>query len=145
MSIGRICQREVDTADVGESARVAAQRMGARGVGALLVLDDRHRPIGILTDRDVALRVAGEGLDPNAVTVGEVMTRDLHTVTEDGAIEDSLRLMRRHAVRRLPVVDDDGALIGIVTLDDVISLLAEEMSQMGKILERSSPQSLARR
>lgn len=145
MSIGRICQRLVDTADVEETVRVAAQRMAARGVGALVVLDDHRRPIGILTDRDIALRVAGEGLDAGAVTTGEMMTRDLHTVTEEAAIEDSLRLMRRYAVRRLPVVDDDGALVGVVTLDDVLSLLAEELAQMGKIVERSSPAALARR
>jgi CBS domain-containing protein len=145
MSIGRICQREVDTADASETVRVAAQRMSARNVGALVVLGKERHPWGILTDRDVALRVAGGGLDPNTATVAEVMTHDLHTVTVETAIEDALRLMRRHAVRRLPVVDDDGALVGVVTLDDVLSLLAEEMAQMGRIVERSSPQAVGRR
>jgi CBS domain-containing protein len=143
MTVGRICQREVDVAEPYESARAAAQRMATRCVGTLLVLDDRRRPVGILTDRDLALRVVAEGKDAGTTTVAEAMTPRPHTVEQGTPIEDALALMRAKAVRRLPVVSAAGELIGVVTLDDVLALLAEEMWQMGRLIQRSSPQVLA--
>lgn len=137
--------REVDLAEAGESVQVAAQRMAARSVGTLLVLDESRRPAGVLTDRDIALRVAAAGRDAATVTVEEIMSRDPHSVNASTPIEDCLRVMRRHAVRRLPVTDDEGRLVGILSMDDVLALLAEEMAQLEKLLERSSPEALRRR
>jgi CBS domain-containing protein len=144
MTVGRICQREVDTAEPAETIRIAAQRMASRAVGALVVLDAHRKPVGILTDRDVAVRVAAEGRDVHLVTVGEVMTRSPRTIVESEPIEDALERMRTHAVRRLPVVSGRGELVGIVALDDILALLSEEMAKMGKIVEKSSPYALAR-
>jgi CBS domain-containing protein len=143
MTVGRICIREVDLAEPNESARVAAQRMAARCVGTLLVVDAGRRPLGILTDRDLALRVMAKGGDPDTVRVRDVMTNSPRTVTESTPIEDALDAMRRHGVRRLPVVDGDGALIGILSFDDVLALLIEEFRSMSGILERSSPEVMA--
>ena len=143
MSVARICCREVDTAEPHESVRAAAQRMASRAVGMLLVLDTDKRPIGLVTDRDIAIRVVGEGRDPAALTVGDVMSRSPRTVSELAAIEDALALMRSHGVRRLPVVSPQGALVGVVTLDDILSLLADELWQMGRVIAKTSPQALA--
>lgn len=143
MSIARICQRNVDTAEPFESVRTAAQRMTTRSVGMLLVLDTQRRPTGILTDRDIALRCAGEGRDPATTTVVDIMTPSPRVVSEMSAVEDALTVMRTHGVRRLPVVNPLGELVGVVSLDDVLALLAEELWQMGRVIQRSSPAVLA--
>jgi CBS domain-containing protein len=143
MTIGRICQREVDIADSKEVARAAARRMATRCVGTLVVLDASKHPVGILTDRDLAVRVLAEGLNPDTTPVADVMTRHPATVNEHSPIEDVLALMRSKSVRRMPVVDKQGRLVGLVSVDDVLALLAEEFRHLGKLLEKSSPKSLA--
>lgn len=142
MTIGRICCREVDTASPSESARVAGQRMGARGVGTLVVVDQQRRPIGVLSDRDLAVRVVGEGRDAGRLPLSEIMTRDVHTVFEAMPIERALTLMRTQAVRRLVVVDADGVLVGIVSLDDVLGLIATEFREIGQLLQREDPRAI---
>lgn len=134
MSVGKICCREVDLAEANEMVRAAAGRMAAREVGTLVIVDAARRPVGILTDRDVVVRVVGRGRDPGLVPVGEVMTRDPATVGEDAPIEQALERMRTRGVRRLPVVTSDGVLAGILSLDDVLELLVEEFGSMGGIL-----------
>jgi CBS domain-containing protein len=142
MSVGRICIREVDTALEVESAQEAAQRMHDRKVGTLVVVDELERPIGILTDRDLAVRVVARGADPYVVTVSELMTRLPRTVNQNAPIEAALASMRAGACRRLPVVDDKGKLVGLVSLDDILNLIAEEFRQVGKLLSEESPSSL---
>lgn len=139
MTIGKICQRNVDTADALESVQTAAQRMGTRNVGTLVVLNALGRPAGILTDRDVAVRVVGRGRDPYTTSVGDVMTVELETVFDDLSIEDALRRMRSREVRRLPVVDHDGQCVGMISLDDILTHLVTEFSVLGRLLEASRP------
>lgn len=143
MTIGRICQRNVDTARVDEPVQAAAQRMGTRVVGTLVVLDDARVPIGILTDRDIAVRVVGQGRDPNTTRVGDVMTERVHTAYEGLAVEDALTVMRTNSIRRLPVVGSSGRLLGVVSLDDILGLLAGEFRDLEHLLAREAPQSLA--
>ncbi len=143
MSVGRICVREVDLADADESVQVAAQRMHARKVGTLVVLDSEKRPTGILTDRDLTVRVLAEGRDPFHTRVGDVMTRSPKTVREETPIEEALALMRAGQFRRLPVVDAEGALVGLVSLDDILDLLAEEFREIGRLVQEEGPESLA--
>ena len=81
MSVGQICQREVDLVEVGETVRVAAHRMGSRNVGSLVVVDRARRPIGVVTDRDLTLRVLARDFDPRETLVGEVMTAKPRTIT----------------------------------------------------------------
>lgn len=139
MTVRKICQRNVDTAQAGESVRTAAQRMGTRNVGTLVVLNELGRPVGILTDRDVAVRVVGHGRDPFATNVESVMTEDLETVHADVSIEDALRRMRSRGVRRLPVTDAAGECVGIVSLDDILAHLVHEFAVLGRLLEASTP------
>jgi len=143
MSVGRICSREVDTAEREESVQVAAQRMHARKVGTLVVVDAEGIPIGMLTDRDLAVRVVAAGCDASQTTVGDVMTPRPATAFVDSAIEDALRIMRTALCRRIPVVDRGGRLTGLVSLDDVLELLSEEFQSIGRVIHDESPQSLA--
>ncbi|MBI2481233.1 MAG: CBS domain-containing protein [Planctomycetia bacterium] len=143
MSVGRICTREVDLAQMDESVWQAAERMHQRAVGTLVVIDDDKKPIGIVTDRDLVERVLAKFLDPGATTVGQVMTQAPETVSEQDAIEHAITVMRRERCRRLPVVDDKGELVGLLSLDDVLQLLAEELTSVGELLERQTPQAAA--
>jgi len=139
VTIERICQRNLDTAQAVESVRTAAQRMGTRNVGTLVVLDETSRPVGILTDRDVAVRVVGQGRDPYTTSVESVMTENLETVREDVSVEDALRRMRSRGVRRLPVTNRTGDCVGIVSLDDILAYLAKEFAVLSRLLETSTP------
>ncbi|MBX6316443.1 MAG: CBS domain-containing protein, partial [Isosphaeraceae bacterium] len=89
--------------------------------------------------RDLVLRVLAQGKDPRQTSVGEVMTRELKAVTEGAPIEQALALMRSGAFRRLPVVGGDGALVGLVSLDDILSLLAEEFQEVGALVNEEMP------
>ena len=139
MSVGRICTRIVELAEPEESVRSAARRMVGRRVGTLIVTDTSRRPIGLVTDRDLVARVLAEGMSGDETPVAEVMTRAPATVDEETPIERALMLMRAHAVRRLPVVGGDGVLIGLVSLDDILSLLAEEFREIGTLIEKEMP------
>ena len=143
MSVGRICVREVDLVDQSETAWQAAERMHQRAVGTLVVLSDTQEVIGIVTDRDLVERVLAVGRDPNTTMVGDVMTHAPKTVSEDASIESALSLMRNGRFRRLPVVDAQAKLVGLLSLDDVLMLLAEEFTQIGGLLERETPRAVA--
>lgn len=143
MDIGCICQRRVDTARPEETAHAAAQRMATRSVGSLVVVDGRERPIGVLTDRDLALRVIAAGLDARTTAVRDVMTGHAETLGEDASMEDALAAMRAGGVRRLPVVGGDGSLVGVVSLDDVVAHLARNLAAAGSFLEQRTPARIA--
>jgi CBS domain-containing protein len=117
--------------------------MNSRNVGTLIVLDDRSRPVGILTDRDLAIRVVGSGLDALRTTVSKVMTKAPDSIREDTSIELALSHMRAGPYRRLPVVGHDGKLVGLVSLDDILDLLSEEFHEIGRLVRREGPASLA--
>jgi len=143
MSAGRICSRSVDTIAMNDSVLTAARRMQSRKVGSLVVVDKEQRPLGVLTDRDLVIRVMAESRDPNETIVSEVMSRLPETVREDTPIEEALGIMRCGPCRRLPVITHDGRLVGILSLDDILDLLAEEFGEIGRLLRKESPQSLA--
>ena len=139
MSIGRICCRHVDLATADEPVVDAARRLGTQRVGTLVVLNVAKEPVGVVTDRDLVLRVLAAGRDPQTTKIGEIMTQQPKVISEDSPVEAALALMRAGGVRRLPVVDHEGRLVGIVSLDDVLALLAEEFAHIGGILERQQP------
>ena len=142
MSVGDVCVREVDLADPNESAQVVAHRMLARKVGTLVVLDNERRPVGLVTDRDLAMRVVAKGLDSHQAMVADLMTELPETVHEDTSIDTAITLMRTGPYRRLPVVDGAGHLVGLLTLDDVLELLSEELKDIGRLVEDEGPASL---
>jgi CBS domain-containing protein len=143
MSVGRICTREVDIAHGEESVWRAAERMHQRTVGALVVLNEGDEPIGIVTDRDLTVRVLAQGRDSHTTQLAEVMTRDPETIVEDAPIELALLRMRRGAFRRLPVVDAKGKFVGVLALDDVLMLMAEEFAEIGRLLRNETPRAAA--
>ncbi len=143
MDIGSLCQRRVDTARPDETARAAAQRMAARCVGSLVVVDARERPIGIVTDRDLMLRVVAADVDPRETQVRDIMTGHAETLPEDASVEEALAAMRAGGVRRLPIVGSDGSLVGIVSVDDVIAQLARDVAAVGSFLEQRAPERIA--
>lgn len=143
MSVDRIYQRDVDTAELGSSVQTVAERMRQRTVGCLVVVNEVKEPIGIVTDRDLVIRALAEGKDPYTTRIEEVMSFDLKTMPEDGSLEHALGAMRSGGFRRLPVVDEEGKLVGIVTLDDILMRLAEEFTQARRIIERETPETAA--
>jgi CBS domain-containing protein len=134
--VGAICVRSVQIASPEETVRAVAQRMAKAGVGTVVVLAEAQRPVGMLTDRDIAVRCVAEGRDPDATEVGAVMTAPVACVHESTAIESALARMAGVHARRLAVVDDDERLVGILALDDVLELLAEEAATIGRLLAR---------
>ena len=139
MSVGSLCRREVHVAGLGESVRAVAQRMREHNVGTVVVRDEKERPAGILTDRDLVLRVMAEDKDPRLTPVLEVMTVVPRSVSEGTPLEVALGLMRSQKCRRLPVVGSDGKLVGLLSLDDVLELLAEEFGTSGRLVRAESP------
>lgn len=143
MPVGTICVREVDVAEPGENTRAAAARMDARRVGSLVVVNASHEPVGIITDRDLAVRVLARGLDPVETRVAEAMTPQPKLVREGTSLGDALRLMHSGAFRRAPVVGPSGCLVGLVTLDDILNVLADEFRDIRGVLEQESPRTFA--
>jgi CBS domain-containing protein len=108
-------------------------------VGDLVVLapnEGVRRPVGVVTDRDLVVEVLAAGVDPAGVTIGELVTRECETVGESADFWDALAHMRACAVRRIPVVDDRGGLVGILTYDDAIELIAEALGDLVRIVPR---------
>lgn len=138
MTIGRICSRIVHVAQPAERVIDVARRMRHANVGTVVVVDAKRRPVGILTDRDLVVRVMAEGRAPETTELATVMTKELRVVAVDTSLEDTLRQMREAGVRRLPVVDARGELLGIVSVDDIVELLAGEIGNVGRILAQAS-------
>ena len=139
MAIGEICNREVVFARPNESVLSAALLMREHHVGSLVVVDEadgKRVPTGIITDRDIAVGVVALGLDPDATLVGAVMSPELIRAREDAGVAETVALMRQKGLRRLPVVDAAGSLVGLVAADDLLELLAEEMSGLASIVAR---------
>jgi CBS domain-containing protein len=142
MSAGNVCSRDVDVASVDESAQAAALRMHARKVGTLVVVDGERHPLGIVTDRDLAIRVVSTGIDAGRTSVGEIMSAAPETVWEDTPIEDALATMRRGPFRRVLVVDNEDRLIGLLSLDDILMRLGREFGEIQHLISRETPHSL---
>jgi len=143
ISIGCICQKNVDLIRIDDSVAAAAERMRQRTVGALIAVNDARQPIGLVTDRDLVIRAMADGKDPDVTPVIDVMTPDLVVAQEDTPVNEALRLMREGPFRRLPIVDKHGALVGLITLDDILRRLAHDFSEIGKVLDEETPAAAA--
>ena len=131
--LGKICTKPVVTASAQMTVDQAAQAMRSKNVGALVVVN-AGRPIGMLTDRDIAIEVVAKGLDPGMARVGDVMHRKPVTILQDQGILDAVKTFARTGVRRLPVVTKSGVLVGVIAVDDVITLLGNEMGHLAGAL-----------
>jgi len=128
MPVKDLIQRKVVTIEPDDPVMLAAQRMKDKMVGSLVVLDG-DKPAGIITDRDIAIRVVGAGKDPTT-PVREVMTRDPITIRDDASFFDLTKAFREAAVRRLIVVDKGGKLVGLISIDDILELLTTEFANL---------------
>ncbi len=133
MSVEHICTRTVITAKPEESASAAANRMKHYNVGTLVIVEN-NQPIGMLTDRDLVLRVMTQGDDPEVVTIGSIMTKKPICVKEKTPLEDAMNLLRGYQIRRLIVVNQSHELVGIFTLDDMLEILGEEQQAIAALM-----------
>lgn len=140
-----ICSRVVVTALPEELVRVAARRMAEHEVGTLVVVTDADHAAGIVTDRDIALRCVAAGLDPDKTSVSKIMTQPLRSIDENVPVEDAIMRMAEAGARRLVVTGEHDQLVGILSLDDVVGVLLEEIAPVGRLLERQGPHGLTSR
>lgn len=142
MDLRDVCQTDVATTALDDTIREATWIMRERHVGDLVVVEEsstgdpgRHKPLGILTDRDIVIEVVAEGSkDLDSTLVGDVATEDLVCADHDASTDDALELMQRHGIRRLPLIDDQGNLFGIVTLDDMLSYITHQMAALSSVV-----------
>jgi len=139
MSARDYCSRKPVTVDPAASLRSAVQLMEAEGVGCVVVTE-QGRPVGMLTDRDAALTVLTRKLDADSVSVREVMQQPLQTLEADAPIAWALSLLRTNRLRRLPVVEASGALVGVLSLDDLLRLIATEVGDLAEAIRRQLSQ-----
>ena len=136
MSLADLCNRTPITVAADASLVEAAQLMRARHVGFLVVTPDGGEgpPIGVLTDRDIVVEVISEGVDPTSVTAADAMTREPLVVAYDATPEQVLAQMRAFGVRRAPVIDRSGQLVGVVALDDILDWLADAIGNAAAVV-----------
>src|SRR5215467_3023646 len=133
MVVGEICTTEVVCCRPEASALDAAKLMREKHVGDVIVISDSEQkrvPIGIVTDRDLTVEVLGRERDAAAVPLSALLRSPVMTANESEDLRGIIGQMRAHGVRRLPIVDDHGTLVGIVTVDDVLQALLSEMQTL---------------
>lgn len=137
MTLADLMREEVVTVSPEVPVNEVATQLREEDVGSAVVVED-GKPIGIVTDRDISVRIAADNLDPTQMTAGDVMTEDPMTVDVDTGVLELSNAMCDAGVRRMPVVDD-GELAGIITLDDLTVLLASELNNLAGVVQAESP------
>ena len=137
MPIEDLARSEVVTAEPETPVAELATIMDTENVGSVVIADG-GAPVGIVTDRDLAVRVLGARVDPAEQRAEDVMTDDLRTVDRGTGFYEAAEVMAENGIRRLPVLED-GDLVGIVTADDLNELLADEQQQFAEILRAQRP------
>ena len=148
MPIGTIRTREVAVAQRLTKVSEAARLMRKHHVGDVVVVDEmggRQVPCGIVTDRDIVITVVAQGVDPDTVAVGDMMSSELVVGRETDGVADTIQVMRTKGVRRLPIVDALGTLVGIVTADDLLALLSDELTSLTTMVAREQRRELVLR
>ena len=133
MCIGKFCNPYVVSAPRETTVLEAAHLMRHNHVGDIVVVDEaegRKRPVGIVTDRDIVVEVVCLGLDASAIRLGDLQLQPLVTARDRAGYAETVHAMVEHGVRRVPVVDDAGVLVGIITLDDVLRQLAIPLAEL---------------
>ena len=139
MRVGEYCNREVVVVEQEDSVTRAAQIMREYHVGDVVIVRSQQGkkiPLGILTDRDIALEIVARAADAETVSAGDAMSYELTTVNEDDDLMHAIEIMRDKGIRRLPVVDLDETLVGILTVDDVLDLFSEVFIDIVHLVDR---------
>jgi CBS domain-containing protein len=137
MDIGNICTRQPVTVSANEPLSRVARLMHDRHVGAVIVVKrplERVVPAGIITDRDVVRAQVEHHADLAMLDAERVMTREPLVLEERTPLQEGIGLMRARGVRRAPVVDASGALVGIVSSDDIVAAIAEELAELARLI-----------
>ena len=139
MIVGEYCNREVVVVEEEKSVTEAAAIMRQYHVGDVVICKAKYgkqMPVGIITDRDIALEIVAKGTNPDSIRVGDAMSFDLTTVNEHDDLMHVIELMRDKGIRRVPVIDTDEALVGILTVDDIVDLLSEVLVDLAHLVDR---------
>jgi CBS domain-containing protein len=139
MKLKDLCELDVATCLREQTISAAARLMRERHSGDLVVIDDsdaEREPIGIITDRDIVLEVVARGRDPDKTTVGEIMATQVVVASQDESPEQALERMALHGVRRVPIVDDEGFIVGIVSLDDLLHVHAQQAARLLEVVTK---------
>ncbi|MEW6353466.1 MAG: CBS domain-containing protein [Pseudomonadota bacterium] len=148
MPIGELCSRDVVFVTRNESVVEAARLMRQHHVGDVVVIDEKNGlrvPVGMITDRDIVIEVIAKGVSPDTVTAGDIMSGDIAVVRETEGVYETIQYMRAKGVRRMPVVNAKGALVGILALDDLLELISEEMGELAKLIAHEQAQEKKKR
>ncbi|SNS55071.1 CBS domain-containing protein [Noviherbaspirillum humi] len=140
MTVGDLCNRDVIVVTEDISLRQAAQLMRDHHVGSLVVVSDTARGravIGMLTDRDITVMGVARDFDPQSLRVADIMSTDPVTAEEGDSVNEVLGLMRTRGVRRIPVTTTEGLLAGIISIDDLLDVMAEEMQGFVQAMARA--------
>lgn len=139
MKLKELCVLDVACCHKGTTIAEAARLMREHHTGDLVVTDESdgtREPVGIVTDRDIVMEVIAKGHDPDRTQVGEVMASRLVIASGSENLATAIERMREHGVRRLPIVDDSGAVFGILTLDDLYRELAQHTAALAAIVSK---------
>jgi signal-transduction protein with cAMP-binding, CBS, and nucleotidyltransferase domain len=139
MGVVKCCREQVVAVSPDTPTTDIARTMGDKNVGSVVVISGDSKPLGILTDRDLVTRVLAQEKNPGEVRAEGIMTRDVVTFHDSMGIYEAIQKMTDVGIRRMPIVDDGGRLIGIVTMDDIVRMLGEEMAAIAKNIEKQSP------
>ena len=137
MRVGEFCNRDVIIVDRDTDIIAAAKLMRSEHVGDLVIVDTQDSgqiPVGILTDRDIVVELLATDVDLDKVSVGDAMSYELVVAREEDDLQETLAKMRQNGIRRVPVVNTAGALVGILTVDDLLEVYAEQFSDLVKLM-----------
>jgi CBS domain-containing protein len=139
MNVRELYTRNTVSVQTGDDVVTAARLMREKHVGSVVVVEavpgmNIRRPVGILTDRDIVVTVVAPNANPNEFKVSDVMTPWPVAVKEDDTLSVALGHMRRLGVRRLPVIDDHGSLVGILSLDDVLAGMSGDLQDVADLI-----------
>lgn len=136
---GEICERDVIATTADTTVAEAARLMRAQHVGSIVVIERANGglpiPCGMVSDRDLVVEVMAVRLDPSVITVGDIMSRELVAVRGDESALRAMELMRVKGVRRLPVINEHGHLLGLVAFDDLLDLVLDQLATLTRIAE----------
>jgi CBS domain-containing protein len=138
MNIYTVCQNNVISVTPDTTVKFVANLMKEKNIGCVVIAEN-NKPVGIVTDRDFAIRGGHLCEEEETRQIREIMTEDVRTIRKDTDFFDAIQEMKSSGVRRLPVVDMGGRLVGLITLDDIIRLLARELGEIARIIGKESP------
>jgi CBS domain-containing protein len=138
MPIRDLARTDVVTGNKDTSTAELARRMDDEQVGSVVITED-NRPVGIVTDRDLAMFVVGPERDLTAVTASDVMSETLCMIDGSSGLTEAMDLMSEHGIRRLPVCENGDELVGIITIDDLIELLGDEHNRVSNVVQNQRP------